>query len=58
MRFELVWRCVLHGNHVTRVVNGKGAVILSLNMGCASRVCACYTAKSPDIGYTRKPCNT
>ena len=55
MRFELVWRCVLYGNHITRMINGKGAVTSSLRLSCPSHVCACYTAKSPGKGFIRKP---
>ena len=57
MRFEPVWRCVLYGNHITRMVNGKEAVTPFSNMGCACSICACYTAKSLCIGVTRKPCS-
>ena len=49
--FEDAWTAceeegVLHGNHVARVVNGKRAVTLSLEMDRAGRVCASYIGKS------------
>ena len=55
MCFELVWRCGLYGNHITRMVNGKGAVTPFVRVSCPGHVCTCYTAKSPGKGFIRKP---